>query len=322
MPRLKSGRIYKDRPDGDPHSIEAIYHDIRDDKINQIMQGLRINSLPDTMPEREIKLALLMAGNICVTDKSPQPGLYAYTGGLGGEPDVYYEPTLYTISNPAQNYSASLEIGTECVRVRCDTLGRGVLPLLNRYCWLLANSIKTMEVCDINSRIVSLISAGDDQTMQAAKEYLAAVKRGDLAIAGSNALLDSLKVLPYATAATANAKQANIEYHNYLDARLWQHLGLSAAHDNKREYVNSDQVNAGDETLLPAIDDMLDCWREGFEQVNKMYGTHITVSKGKAWQIIEREVTTNETVPSDDTAGGDTEPHPGDTVANDGQPDG
>ena len=45
-----------------------------------------------------LKSNLLLDGDICITDFDVK--LYAVTGNLGGEPDEYYIPTVYTVANP------------------------------------------------------------------------------------------------------------------------------------------------------------------------------------------------------------------------------
>lgn len=60
-------------------------------------------NLPDTLNSRIIELYLQVNGNICITDIDQNiidrsghpelsPGLYCFTGGMGGEYDVYYMP--------------------------------------------------------------------------------------------------------------------------------------------------------------------------------------------------------------------------------------
>jgi len=46
--------------------------------------------LPDTIDERALNLDLVLSGKVCWTKFNGE--LYALTGDVGGEPNVYYEP--------------------------------------------------------------------------------------------------------------------------------------------------------------------------------------------------------------------------------------
>ena len=58
----------------------------------------------------------------------------------------------------------------------------------------------------------------------------------------------------------------------------------------KRESINSSETSSNELTLLPLVDDMLQNWEDGFNEVNQKYGTNITVSKSSAWAIEEEKV--------------------------------
>ena len=91
--------------------------------------------LPDTIPQRILETLLQAYGNVCIFKY--EDNIYATFGGLGGEPDYNYEPTLYVIANPALKYSAELKIGEECVRLRNDAYGYGLYNMNMRYASLM-----------------------------------------------------------------------------------------------------------------------------------------------------------------------------------------
>jgi hypothetical protein len=57
----------------------------------------------------------------------------------------------------------------------------------------------------------------------------------------------------------------------------------------KRESINSNESQLNDDMLHPLIDDMLARRREALEEVNKMFGTNITVDFNGAWLTNEKE---------------------------------
>ena len=74
--------------------------------LDRTQSMFRWDGLPDTIPSRALELFLQTNGNVCFYKHSGD--LYVFTGGMGGEPDVYYMPTVYTIANPALKLSKSL----------------------------------------------------------------------------------------------------------------------------------------------------------------------------------------------------------------------
>ena len=79
--------------------------------LNRSQSMFKWSNLPQTIPQRVLELYLQINGHCCFYKHNGE--IFVYTGGLGGAPDVYYMPTLYTIANPAQNLSENLKIGID-----------------------------------------------------------------------------------------------------------------------------------------------------------------------------------------------------------------
>ena len=236
--------------------------------------------LPETIPSRNLEIMLQLNGNVFFTDVDGKH--YVFTGGLGGEPDVYYERTIYTIANPALKISKQLKIDEEGVLIRNDSYGVGLLPIFQRYAALLAENEITMRLADINSRIMFLLSAADDRTKASAEKFLKDVNDGKLGVISDNAFLESLKVLPTATQNSVRLTDL-IEFEQYLRAGWFNDLGINANYNMKRESISPNEAQLNDDALLPFVDDMLEMRRIGFEKVNEMYGLDIKVNLASSW---------------------------------------
>lgn len=118
--------------------------------------------LPDTIPAQQLELLLQVSGHACICEVGGK--LYALTGGLGGEPDPYYQPTVYTVANPALNFSAQLKIGTDCVLIRNDVLYQGLIPMFRKYASFLVETELSLDMSNVNARQEFLIAAKDDRT--------------------------------------------------------------------------------------------------------------------------------------------------------------
>lgn len=249
--------------------------------LNRTQSMFEYDGLPDTIPKRILELFLQTNGHVCFYKHDGD--LYVFTGSMGGKPDVYYMPTEYIIANPGLELSVSAKIGKDCVVIPNDSLYLGLLPVCERYATMLTENELSMNIASINSRIVSLISAGDDRTAKSAEKYLQDIADGKQGVIGENSFLDGVKSQVYGNTANSNAITNLIEHEQYIKASWFNELGLNANYNMKREAINSGESQLNDDMLLPLVDNMLECRKNGLEKVNKMFDTNITVRLASSW---------------------------------------
>lgn len=257
--------------------------------FNRISQMFRIGGLPETIPERYLKNYLLCGGFAIITEVNGD--LYAFSAGLGGPPDPYYFPTIATIANPGLNFSGSRKIGEECEIIRNDTNLMGVLPLCKKYAAQIVESDISLYRAAINTRALTMISAGSDSVRKGALVFLEDLEKGELGVCADNDLLESIKVHPISGNYSSSYITQLLELRNYWVSCLWQELGINSNHNMKREALNGSETSTNELTLLPLIDDMFVNWSEGIDRVNKHYGTKITIEKASSWEIEEDRIT-------------------------------
>lgn len=255
--------------------------------LNRTQTMFRWSGLPDSVPVRSLELFLQTNGNVCWYHY--QDRLWVLTGGLGGEPDPYYMPTIYTVANPALKLSANLRIDEDCVVMPNDSLYLGLLPLYSRYAAGLTENELSMRMAMINLRIVDLMSATDDRTRESALEYLRKVEDGDLGVIADPKFLEGVKAQPYGNTAN-NTLTSLIECEQYLKAGWYNEIGLNANYNMKRESLNTSESQMNNDALLPLVDDMLACRRRAAEKVNAMFGTGITVDLDSSWEDNIQEI--------------------------------
>ena len=248
--------------------------------LNRTQAMFDYENLPETIPARNLEIILQLNGNCFATKVNGD--YYVFAGGLGGEPDVYYEPTIYTVANPALNFSKCLEIDKDGVLIRNDSYGVGLLPMFKKYASLLTENEITMRVCDITTRMAFLLSAADDRTKTSAEQFLERILDGKLGVISDNAFLESLKVNP-TTSNNAIRLTDLIEYQQYLKAAWFNDLGINANYNMKRESISPNEAQLNDDALLPLVDDMLEARKLGFEKFNDMYGLDVKVSLSSSW---------------------------------------
>lgn len=245
-------------------------------------------NLPETIDKRNLELMLQTNGNVCWYKVNDE--LYVFTGGLGGEPNVYYMPTKYVVSNPYLNLFKTLEIGKECVVMPNDSLYIGLLPLFKRYATELMENELSLKIAMVNTRINSLINAPDDRTYQSAIKYLKDIEDGNLGVIADNSFLDGIKAQPYANSANTNIITNLIELQQYLKASWYNEIGLNANYNMKRESINADESQLNNDALLPLVDNMLEQRVKYIENVNSMFGTNISVKLSSSWEDNLQEI--------------------------------
>lgn len=246
------------------------------------------DGLPDTVPDRILELYLQTNGNVIFTEY--EKDYYVFTGGLGGIPDEYYRPTIYTVANPYLKLSKEYTIDSDCVLVYNDSMMMGLLPILNKYNTFLADNDISLYLAGINSRITSLISATDDNTRKSALKYLDDLAAGKLGVILSNEFLEGIKTQPYATAASANILQELIEYSQYLKITMYNDIGINGNYNMKRENLNESETQMNNNILFPFVDNMLRNRKEACKKINDMYGLNISVDLDSSWKLNQEEV--------------------------------
>lgn len=248
----------------------------------------KYSGLPDTIPEKDLELILQVTGSVTITKVNGK--LYAFYGGLGGELNEYYLPTISTVSNPYLNYSKNLEINKDCIVILNDPLYVGLMPLFEKNASLMAETDISLRFSSINSRIQELIIADNDVAKESAKAYLDDIVSGSkIGIIASNGFFDGIKTADYSSRSSNTIKDL-IELHNYIKSSWYLDLGLSANWNAKRESINESEASMNDDTLLPLIDQMLEQRKMGVDRVNKMYGTNISVDLESSWKKIREEI--------------------------------
>lgn len=246
------------------------------------------SGLPDTIPQRVLELYIQTKG--CCAIAEHDDNLYAFFGSLGGEPNEYYMPTLFTVANPYLKISKSLKIDEDCVVIPNDAMYLGLLPLCTRYATALTENELSMNIVDIMSRISSLISASDDVTAKSGQKYINDIVAGKMGIIAESGFLEGIKAQPYGNSSQQHGLTSLIEYEQYLKAGWFNELGLNANYNMKRESINSNESQLNDDMLLPLIDNMLVSREIACDKINKMFGLSLSVEFNSSWEDNAKEL--------------------------------
>lgn len=265
----------------------------------------RYEGLPDTIPQEVLETYLQVNGSCVIFPVDRK--LYAFVGGAGGEPDVYYRPTQYTVANPALNLSKVLTINKDCVLFKNDIFATGLIPLFSRYATAITENEISMKNAIINTRVTSLLTAPDDKTRASAEVFLKRLEDGELSIIGENGFFDGIRTLPYTATAGTNFLTQLIENEQYLKASWFNELGLNANYNMKRESLNSAESQLNNDALLPLVDTMRKCRENAVSLLNSMYDLSVSVHLSSSWEDNEQEIEIEHKKEGEPDAGNETE---------------
>lgn len=269
----------------------------------RLLRMFKYENLPETIPQEMLEYYLIINGSCFITKVNSK--LYAFIGGFGGEPDVYYRPTRYTVSNPALSYSGTHKIedessttindhqfavGSEGVLIRNDPLWQGLAPLMARYATLLSENILTIRTADIMLRAIAYISAPDDKTRLSAETFLKKLEKGELGVIGESPFFEGVK-LQSPPSNNGSYLTQFIELHQYLKGSFYNEIGLNANFNMKREALNQGETTLNEDSLIPLVESMLKCRQEDMAKVSELFQLDppITVDFDSAWAQNVRE---------------------------------
>ena len=263
------------------------------DTLIRTQKMFNYNNLPKTIPKEQLELLLQRNGYAVITKVNGE--LYAFYGGLGGEPNEYYLPTIATVANPALKFSKSMMIDKECVVIKNDVMFMGLMPLIQSTSYLLAQADISFKYALINGRMKAIVTAPNDEVKASLDEMFRQIEKGSsLKVVVDDDLMNELKVSPYGT----NDNGIDIiELKQYIIGSFYQKLGIQSNFNMKREALNSAESALNDDILYPLIDEMLEERQKGVEKINELYGTNISVELSSVWKQLrdqEEQAVNNE----------------------------
>lgn len=266
--------------------------------LARVMKMFKWENLPEEIPEDCFNKMLLTEGFVFFTKYKSTNLLgenvdqyYVFRGNMGGIIDAYYRPTHIIVANPGANCFETFDLGKQKggtyygdkgVIIRNDTLFHGLMPLIKRYAYLLAENILTMRTADVFLRILALISGQDDKTLLSANQYIKAIEEGKMMAVAEGTFFEGVKMQSPPSNNGSYLTQF-IEYQQYFLGSFFNEIGLNANFNMKRESIAKSESSLNEDSMLPLCQNMLMCRQQDIDVVNEMFGLNIKVSFDSAW---------------------------------------
>ena len=278
--------------------------------VNKVSRMFVWDNLPETVDQRYLETLLLLNGKAAFTKVNDK--FYVVRGNWGGEPNCYYQPTLWTMANPILG-SKALRIrqldGTEStegldailignsdvdlIRDNCEQ--GGLYGLIYQTAGLLADNISSLNVSQINGRVSVLYTADSEAEALSGENVLQDIYQGKPFKILSQNILEKIGVNPVAAQGQSNTLMSLIEAHQYILAQFFNEIGIGGNWNMKRERINTAETELMTDSLDINIQSMLKCREEAVKKINELYGLNISVKLNEAvYSEDEDEDQTNE----------------------------
>lgn len=248
-------------------------------------------SFTETVNWDYFKLNLILDGSICVTDFNGR--LYSCIGNPGGEPDEYYKPTIFTISNPilGSKQVKDGENGIIIYNTAIDSFAytghsfifdNGLYNLISQTATLLADNIISINCNQINSRVLAFVTADSESQAVAGEAVMKRMYAGKPYQILRSDMIDKINVNPLNTSSVGTNLTQLVELHNYIIANFFQSIGIKSNNVMKRERLINSEIDSQNDYLKISLLEILTSWQAGFDKVNELYGTDISVNLNPA----------------------------------------
>ncbi len=242
--------------------------------------------LPETIDSRALEEMLLFESGHCIgfkwteaKDPDYKDKVIVADGALAGI-DLYQRPVQFVSANPVIVPAVLRTVGKDCVplfNTRNYRFGETCNQLVNMYADLLAHQTISMKTSIVNSRVVLIPTVKDDKEAIRVNELLQQIYDGE-----SYALKFKISEFDGNTIFPIKARD-NIVVSELADARrcifadFYAESGVKTVAVDKRERTNLAEMSSNDTQTKIACDIMLSPRQMWAEEMNKMFGTNISV---------------------------------------------
>lgn len=276
-------------------NVKRLYSFFVGQLYDAVSRVILLDNIPEDNDYDFIMENLIMCGHIAAVNT--KEGFRLLNGALGGKRNEYYRPTEIIIDNPVlgdircvNDKEGKMIYLTPHDRLHTPPTGFGGLSdLIGSTAQLLADNTSSINVAQINGRVLAVYSAGNQQEAVAAEIILKEMYAGQpyKVIHGQN-LLSKFEVNPIASTVTGTMLKELVELRQYIHAQFWNAIGIDANFNMKRERLVSAEVEANATSIKVPISTILSELNAGFDVCNDIFGTDIHARLNPEFKPLDR----------------------------------
>lgn len=269
-------RLMNDFYSIEPKSVQGTrnlsYQHYRRKLYQLIYSRFDFQNVPENWDIDYIRDVLFQEGvmSICKTDL----GVLCLRGGYYGI-NVYEKPTNMTIANPILG-TLERTIGVDCEPLYFEYMNTSYMSMesiVKRYALLLAQIDCTLNVSLMNSRVSHFFTAKDKNTLKSMQQAYDKVSNGEPSIFMiRDGDYGDIESKPYFN----NVKNTYIGNDIIITKQsiineFCTEIGLNNANTDKRERLNTDEVNANNEQIYTLLEMWVDTINSCFERASAIF---------------------------------------------------
>ena len=243
--------------------------------------------LPNNMDERWIEKYLFTSGK-CIFYKDPVMGFMVAGFGQQGGINCYGDPT--SVCPVAENYvydGPELINGDNCIVIRNNDLMLPTFPTVRHYSFKLTNIDRAIDV-NIEAQKTPILVRCSEKQKLSLKNAINQRRDNEPVIwtADTGNIGDMVDTLTLN--APAVFKDLQTQKHMILN-EVFTDFGINNANMDKKERMVANEVEANNEQVKASEDVMLKARERACEEINRIFGTHISVRRRDYDEIPEYE---------------------------------
>lgn len=290
-----ANEIYKELFDLAPNDVQGQFNArtfyYKQRLLRRVMTIIKLENCPEDWDVEWFKKHLFLTGYMCIGNTASY-GVIPMRCTFHGL-NIYDRPVTCTISNH-KIHNLNLKIDKDCVLVHLQNNYQGIHSLINIYAQKLASIDAGIEVNIMNTKAAWMFDCDGKAQEETAKRIYDDITSGRPAVfarANNNSNLNAdgkigITMLNVKNTYIADSLQ---DAKRQVMYEFLTEIGINNANVDKKERVNTLEVEANDDELKNSIDDWKENLEKHFAKVNKMFGLNIKVS----FPYYRKEVNTN-----------------------------
>ena len=243
--------------------------------------GEPLSSLSEGLTSQQIEETLYEKDNGCLFFKDENLGYLALPVAPANALNVYFKPTKFRAVG--RNYTKEYDLDNS-VLIKNNSINRATFAIVDYYTRKLADIELTKDL-HRNAHKMPLVFECTEDTLLTAKNIFKKIHSNEPVIFKNRTRGEGelgVNVLN-ANVAYINDKLED-DYHNY-EARILTALGLDNYVEDKKERVQSAEVESQQEYIISSFRASLNERKKACEKINDMFGLDLVVDYVKAEQI-------------------------------------
>ena len=216
---------------------------------------------------------LLGRGMVAITNTAL--GVLPLQCGVSGI-NVFNHPTTVIIANPVLG-NLQRTIDEDCALVKISYDYRGIMDIVYRYAYMLAECDASISVNLMNSKVAFIGLVESKQQANSMKAMYDMIARGEPAVFVKGSQINQDTILYNHVKENFVASDIQILKRKIMSEFLTE-IGVNNANTDKRERLTDNEVEANDSEIQLNAGYWLDNMREGLNKANELYNLNLSVT--------------------------------------------